>query len=279
MVCFCNITKFKKFLNISEKEEEGVAPYFITPVKPVIVEEKKPVKMTCKVVGTPAPEVRWYRDETEIRPEKGVIDIRFVPETGEGVLEILQPMEEDQAIYRVTATNKFGRAECRANIVLRESVMISKPYVMRAPKIIHPLPATVAQVGNTLSLKVEFESGTESDVKWFRNNIEIAQPKDKVIKTSYNTSELIIPSIKKKDTGKYEVRIQNEIGEVRSSGSVAIKQITEEDKEVIAPRFIQPIQPQLVIEGEVLIMETKVESYPTSSFQWFYENLPIQVSI
>lgn len=48
---------------------------------------------------------------------------------------------------------------------------------------------------------------------------------------------------------------------------------------VKAPRFIQPLTPKTVCEGEVAIMEVVVESYPTCSFQWFQHNVAVKVSI
>ena len=44
-----------------------------------------------------------------------------------------------------------------------------------------------------------------------------------------------------------------------------------------APRFIQPIVPQNVAEGEVVIMEAEVDSMPICSFQWFHNDFPIKV--
>lgn len=130
----------------TEKEEEGVAPHFPTPIKPLMVEEHKPATLECVVTGTPAPEVKWYRGEKEIKPTKGT-EITFNPETGEAKLTILEPTPEDETIYRVRAINKFGRAECRANLLVSNAVVISKPEVLRAPKITKPLPALVAERG------------------------------------------------------------------------------------------------------------------------------------
>lgn len=48
-------------------------------------------------------------------------------------------------------------------------------------------------------------------------------------------------------------------------------------EKVIAPRFIKPLKPKIVCVGEVLVMETLVESYPTCSFQWFIKDIPITV--
>lgn len=47
--------------------------------------------------------------------------------------------------------------------------------------------------------------------------------------------------------------------------------------EVVPPQFVNAIQPKIVPEGEVVIMETYVISHPTCSFQWFQNSIPIKV--
>lgn len=266
---------------IAEKEEEGVAPHFATPIKPLMVEEHQPATLECIVTGTPAPEVKWYRGEKEIKPKKGT-EITFIPETGEAKLTILEPTPLDETIYRVRAVNKFGRAECRANLLVSNVAVVSKPIVMHAPKITKPVPALIADKGKPLVLTADFETTPKSDVKWFRNGVEITPSDNRVIKIYENTAELTIPEITKKDSGKYEIRVQNPVGEARSSGSVTVREHEEvledtEDKPK-APRFIEPLRPQVVSIGEVVIMEAVVDSYPTASFQWFHESKTLEAS-
>ncbi|XP_011496103.1 PREDICTED: titin-like [Ceratosolen solmsi marchali] len=265
-------------LIILDKEEEGIAAHFSNPIKPVVVEENKPAIFQCTVKGNPTPELKWYRDETEIKPKRGITEISFIPETGESKLIICKPTFDDEAIYRVRALNKFGRAECRTNLLINNAAIVMKPEILHAPKIIEPLPAVVAQCGKSLTLTVKFESDSKPEIKWFKNNVEITSSSNKVIRTFENVAELYISEVEKKDTGKYEIRVQNSIGEARSSGSVSIKDKGDKIDEAKAPKFIQPIQPHITTLGEVVIMETTVESYPTASFQWFHECQPLKTS-
>lgn len=260
----------------SEKEEEGVAPHFSTPIKPLMIEEHTPALLECVVTGTPVPEVKWYRGESEVRPNERT-EIIFNPTTGEAKLKILEPTPQDETIYRVRAVNKYGRAECRANLVISNIIKVSKPVVLRAPRITRPLPALVAERGKPLKFSADFESIPKPEVKWFRNGIEITPTDRRKINVYESTAELIVSDVTKKDSGKYEIRVQNEAGEARSSSSVTIKDREDTTSEVKAPMFIKPIQPELVAEGEVVIMETRVESYPTASFQWFHESKPLEV--
>lgn len=260
----------------SEKEEDGVAPHFSTPIKPLMIEEHIPALLECVVTGTPIPEVKWYRDEKEIKPNERT-EMTFNPTTGEAKLKILEPIPEDETIYRVRAINKYGRAECRANLVINNIIKVSKPIILRAPRITRSLPALIIERGKPLKLLANFEGVPKPEVKWFRNGIEITLTDKRKINIYENTAELNIIEVTNKDSGKYEIKVQNEAGEARSSSSIIVKEHKDTMSEVKAPIFMEPIQPQLVAEGEVVIMETLVESYPVASFQWFHESKPLEV--
>lgn len=261
-----------------EKEKEGIAPHFLTPIKPLMIEEHTPALLECVVSGMPVPEVKWYRGEKEVI-QNNATEITFNPTTGEAKLKILEPTPEDETIYRVRAVNKYGRAECRANLVVSNIVKVSKPVILRAPQITRPLPALIAERGKPLRLSADFEGVPKPEVKWFCNGIEIKPADKREIKIYDSTAELIIPNPTKKDNGKYEIRIQNQVGEARSSSSVNVKEHKDTTNEVKAPTFVEAIQPQLVAEGEVVIMETQVDSYPTASFQWFHESKLLEVLV
>lgn len=53
----------------------------------------------------------------ELIPDDGHM-MEFNPRTGECTLSITEATPEDEKVYSVQAVNTFGRAECRANLVL-----------------------------------------------------------------------------------------------------------------------------------------------------------------
>lgn len=71
------------------------------------------------VRGTPTPTVVWFRENEEVIPDNAH-SISFIPETGESQLVIAKATEVDQSTYTVKATNKYGRAQCRANLIIRK---------------------------------------------------------------------------------------------------------------------------------------------------------------
>lgn len=102
---------------ILEEDISGVAPTFVEPIKPVLAKPDQTTVLRCLVTGTPTPTVVWCRGDEEIIPDD-THTIEFIPETGESTLTIAKPTTVDEAHYSVEAINRFGRARCRANVVL-----------------------------------------------------------------------------------------------------------------------------------------------------------------
>lgn len=96
---------------------------FIEPLKPKIAKANEITELNCLVSGIPTPMVVWFRGDVEIIPDE-THSITFIPETGESKLIITKATEADQNTYTVKATNKYGRAQCRANVIIRKSNII-----------------------------------------------------------------------------------------------------------------------------------------------------------
>lgn len=111
--------KINKQIFQLEKDESGEAPIFVEPIKPKISKANETTELTCMVKGIPKPVVVWYRGEEKLIPDN-THTITFIPETGESKLVIARATEIDQNTYTVKATNTFGRAQCRANLIIRK---------------------------------------------------------------------------------------------------------------------------------------------------------------
>ncbi|CAH1113157.1 unnamed protein product [Psylliodes chrysocephalus] len=260
-------------LVILEKEESGVAPHFTKPLQPKIVEEKETAKLECVVTGQPMPNILWFKEGKPIKSTPDHV-LTFNPETGLATLEIIKPTPDDEKIYSVKAENKFGQAECRANLVISKTVSVSQPIVMHAPKITKPVQAVLVKPDEEIVLEAAFEGTPTPEITWLRNNTEIKPNNDYRIETKENTTKLIIKKKvnKKQKGGKYEVRAVNPRGEARSSGSVTV---VEQTSEAQPPRFIEVIKPQKASLGDTVILEAVVEAIPEATFQWFLDSTPI----
>lgn len=113
---FIDLLLYYLFIFI-EEDIFGEAPTFVEPIKPVLAKSEQTTVMRCLVIGIPTPTIVWCRENEEIIPDDTHI-VHFIPETGESMLTILTPTIIDEAYYSVAATNKFGTATCRANLVI-----------------------------------------------------------------------------------------------------------------------------------------------------------------
>lgn len=262
---------------IQEPEETGVAPSFITPLKIEVPEDKDKARVTCQVHGVPQPIVKWYKEDVEIVNCEET-QIIYDEETGHTVLEVNNPEKNRPIVYTIEAENKFGRAIGRANVFIQEHVIEKKPEKLKAPKIITPLRAQIIKTGSTLVFDCKYEGLPQPSVKWFKNGkeIKVEEEEEVTIITEEYRSRLEIRNVNRKRTGKYEIVATNKAGEAKSSGSVVVSDT--KDEQVKAPRFIKPLTPKVVAENEVVILEATVESYPISSFQWYYHQTPIKSS-
>uniref|UniRef100_A0A182K1R7 Ig-like domain-containing protein n=1 Tax=Anopheles christyi TaxID=43041 RepID=A0A182K1R7_9DIPT len=262
---------------VQEKPEHGEAPRFIVPLKIELNEQKTVATVTCKVAGIPIPKVRWLRDEVEIiEEEEEDIETYYEERTGHVRLTVKHPKQNVPVVFTVVAENKFGKAVGRANVYIQAVLLErAKPSAV-APQIVEPLEAQVVRTGSTLVFECRYTGQPKPTVKWFRNSKEIVEEEEEVIITTEEYySRLEIRRVTRQRGGKYEITVTNEAGQAKSSASVAISDATDMD-EAKAPRFIEPLMPKLIAEAEVCILEVSVESYPTSTFQWFKEGTAIQ---
>lgn len=260
---------------VQEPEDTGIAPSFITPLKISVPEDKDKAVVTCQVHGVPQPAVKWYKEDVEIVPNADVQTI-YNEDTGFVTLEVYNPETNTPVNYTIKAENEFGKAIGKANVFI-QSIIIEKKAEVRAPKILTPLQAQVVKTSSTLKFECKYDGLPVPKIKWFKNGKEIAIDEHTTIETHEYNSRLEIRNINRKNGGKYEVIVTNKAGEAKSSGSVVVSD-SKDTEAVKAPRFIEPLMPKTVADAEVVILEASVESFPTASFQWFYNNTPITSS-
>lgn len=232
--------------------------------------------MEVAVEGKPVPTLKWYANKTEIKTDESR-RVTYNETTGTATLEILKPVKEDEIFYTVEAVNKFGQAQCRANLVISKAVTVTQPEMMEAPRIIKPIKAVAVKPSTEVVLEALFEGKPTPEVTWYKNGKQIKPDEEFKIDTTERTTVLKISKKTKQKAGKYEIKAVNPRGEAKCSGSVTVTE-DKETLEAVPPTFIQPLQPQIVELGETVIMEAVVKAEPIASFQWFLGSNPITSS-
>lgn len=101
---------------VPETTEEA-PPEFVEELQPQILPDGEEVVMSCRVMGSPLPVVRWYKDGQEIMPSTD-FQISYDESTGFSTLKIPEVFPEDAGEYACTAENMFGDATTSASLVV-----------------------------------------------------------------------------------------------------------------------------------------------------------------
>lgn len=253
----------------------GLAPTFKKPINIESASEDNQTVITCQVTGIPKPNVIWKTGSTTIVSNES-IQTYYDETTGEVSLTLLDaPKSEQTAVYTIEVENEFGRAVSKAEIV-RVADEHAKPIIkkLKAPHVT-PLKAQTIKTKSTLTLKSSFIGIPLPEVKWYKNGKEIVPDDDTVITITDGTTSLTIQNMDRKRAGKYEIVAINEVGESRASGSIMVTDADSVD-ELKPPYFTEPIKPKTALLNEIIILDGLVESYPDSSFQWFFNSMPIK---
>lgn len=236
--------------------------------------EENKATLTCQVHGKPTPLVDWYKGDEIVVPSEAVQQF-YNDQTGVVALQILNPLPNELTVYTIQAKNTFGKAIGKAQLYIEAATEqpVQKPEVLKSPRVT-PLEAQIVRTGSTLVLRSKYQGQPEPTIEWLKNGKKIQIDDDVSIVTENLVSTVTIKNMNRKRVGKYEIVATNKAGEARSSGSVVVSDASDSE-ELKAPRFIVPLQPKTVLEKDVVILEATVDSYPLSSFQWFYNSTPI----
>lgn len=239
------------------------------------MEEENKIIISSQVVGEPKPNIMWKKGEQRIVPCE-TVQILHDENTGDIALILTDaPIEINQpTVYEVEAENAFGRAITKAEMIqVVEQPVAVIPRILRAPRVTS-LKAQTIKNKSTLIVSSSYTGIPEPEIKWFKNGKEVALDDDVTITNEEGTSTLAIRNVDRKRAGKYEIVATNEVGESRASGSVMVSDDSAPE-ELVPPHFIESLKPRTVLADEVVILETSVESYPESSFQWFFNQTQI----
>ncbi|XP_063617006.1 obscurin isoform X2 [Cydia splendana] len=241
------------------------APIFTQKLKDTVAAEGAAnVELTVDVVAYPEPQVKWYRGDVEISEKKSVYSRVDNGSTHKLILK--EVTSELSGQYTCKVSNDLGEDSCQATFTVK-----------RKPRITKSLVDMTVDKGQTLKLEVEVEGCPEPTVKWYKDGKEITT--DARIRIERDTQRLenynlTVTLVKEEDGGEYEVRAENEMGDVSSKSTVTIhtKLIhTRLSKEIIENELEEetkkPLLEEDVAEKQAAIKDkTKAETAEEKSF-------------
>ncbi|CAL2029366.1 unnamed protein product [Caenorhabditis brenneri] len=240
-------------VTLTVKEPAQVAPGFFKELSAIQVKETETAKFECKVSGT-KPEVKWFKDGTQLKEDKRV---HFESnEDGTQKLVIEESKTEDQGNYRVEVSNDAGVANSKAplTVVPAETLKIKKGLS----------DVSVTQ-GTKILLSVEVE-GKPKTVKWYKGSETVTSSQTtKITQVTESEYKLEIESGELSDSGSYRVVLSTDSLSVESSATVTVSKAAEK---ISLPSFKKGLADQSVPKGTPLVLEVEIEGKP-KDVKWY----------
>lgn len=93
-------------------------PVFTQPLKSVQVDDGEPFQLICEVQGDPRPDIKWFLEDEEIKPEA---DIVIEYEGTKCRLAVAESFPEDQGKYTCIASNLNGEASSSCQVTVNNT--------------------------------------------------------------------------------------------------------------------------------------------------------------
>ncbi|XP_059224505.1 obscurin isoform X5 [Stomoxys calcitrans] len=178
----------------------------------IITEGDTDVTLNVAVDAYPKPGIKWFIDGIEIDEKRK--EFRRQEEGNDYKLIMKEATTALQGTYSVVVMNDYGK--------LQQECVVT---VKCKPKIKKQLKDIEVEEGKSFTLEAEIYSEPEATVKWFKNGQECsADARLKIIHDSkrYEEYNLTLNLCKPEDTGTYEVRAKNDVGETVSKCQVNV---------------------------------------------------------
>lgn len=189
-----------------------VVPQFLNELQDTIVLENDQCEFTVSVMGTPLPQINWFKDGFEIFSSRRT---KIINDRGNSTLIIHQAALTDEGEIKCTATNRAG------HVATRMRLRIDAPPRIRLPRQYED--GFLVEAGEVIKLKVGIAGRPAPSIAWMHNG-EIIKSNDgrHEITTNDKNSFLKITKAVRSDRGEYNVRAVNKLGEFNASFLVTV---------------------------------------------------------
>ncbi|XP_063930997.1 peroxidasin isoform X2 [Zophobas morio] len=202
----------------------NVAPVFTVHPQNIETDIDSTIKLECVAVGTPPPEIAWYKEDSNI----GSDDRVFISDDGR-FLEIRNAKESDSGLYICEAHNSIGFREVSAKITV-----ISLSH--KPPKFVYKPYNIEALVGSTVELPCKAEGDPTPGIQWQKDGAALQRTGRTKVSL---TGNLYIFNVVPEDQGRYECTAINDHGRDSASCYVTVKENQNPTAFGIGDKFVK----------------------------------------
>uniref|UniRef100_A0A182XAB4 Ig-like domain-containing protein n=1 Tax=Anopheles quadriannulatus TaxID=34691 RepID=A0A182XAB4_ANOQN len=232
------------------------APEFVDELRAILTSQGT-ISLECKVIGYPTPELRWYKDEKEIKAGD-----MFGLSINGGDLASL-------GVYTCVATNCVGRSRSSSKVRVQEQDTIAKEKTIDkiSPVFIEELERIKGKIGDRLELRCKINlSAAPISVRWYNQNGLIeANEKYSIFEDGLGCFLVDINAAELCDAGEWKCVITCKDGLIGITTNVVELDVPRNYR---APRFMEGLKAVMTDEG-LVSFECKVLGFPTPILRWY----------
>lgn len=187
------------------------APQFLNELQNATVLENEQCEFHVSVIGSPAPQINWFKDGFEIFSSRRT---KIINDHGSSTLIFHQVALTDEGEIKCTATNRYG------HVVTRFQLRIDAPPKIRLPRQYED--GYLVEAGEVIKLKVGIAGRPIPAISWSHNGEIVKNDGRCEITTNDKNSFLKIVKATRNDRGEYNIRAINKLGEFNASFLVTV---------------------------------------------------------
>ncbi|VDM30429.1 unnamed protein product, partial [Hydatigera taeniaeformis] len=221
-------------------------PQFTQPLHNAAATEGQMVRLQCRVLGRPRPQIDWYKDGASLTPAP---NYAIRAEGDRHWIEFSDIYLTDHGEYSCVATNPAGVAKtsCRMDV---EPLSSGDESVDRTPQIVKSLPRYLTiNEGEGVTLECSFVGRPEPSITWYKDSVPLQASPNVEISQVGSTAVLNMTDSNIQDAGVYKAVASNRVGVCQSEIHVNILPTGKGPRPMDAlplqegpPRFTKPIR-------------------------------------
>lgn len=188
-------------LAVTLQRNAVTAPHFTTELRDTTAIENEKIEFKVNVIGTPPPQVSWFKDGFEIFSSRRT---KITVDNTSSSLVIHQAALADEGEIKCTATNRSGYVVSRAKLAIEALPKVRLPRQYEDGLII--------EADEIIRLKVGTAGRPEPQIIWLHNG-EIVKNDDRhEITAADKHTSLKIANTQRADRGEYQIKAINKLG-------------------------------------------------------------------
>ncbi|XP_053962910.1 obscurin isoform X2 [Anastrepha ludens] len=220
--------------------------------------ESVPLKYEIIAKGIPKPEAVWYHDGKPIQADAHVATI---VDGDKYRLEIKELQLSDAGEYKVVIKNKVGEKSLQGVLSLSGVAEYRKPILKSG---LHDI---TTHKGESLAIPIVFTADPQPKITWLKDGKPLKEQENikinETVKEIENglkeyTYTLNFDESQHKDSGRYELQIQNKYGELSTSGWI----------DVLSKPEIIGLKDQSCLPNDTIAFDVIVHANPKPKVTW-----------